>query len=292
MRCRFLIPLVVLLIVPLLAHAQPVRTDMIVSTEWLASRLDSVIAVDVANAASFAEGHVPGARLLDVEELVVENDGLPNELPDVDKLKVLFTNLGVGDRDRIVLYSRDPLLAARAWFTLDYLGQGHRASVLDGGLAKWKAEGRAVVRETSPVTPLDFTATPQPTAITEKKALRELVRWRDSLGEAYVLIDARPAPFYEGATPGADIRRAGHIPGALSIPWMQNIAADGTFLPASELRKLYAGVKPRGTTAVVYCRTGMEASMTYFILRYLGCDASLYDGSFIEWSGSNDTPVA
>jgi thiosulfate/3-mercaptopyruvate sulfurtransferase len=75
---------------------------------------------------------------------------------------------------------------------------------------------------------------------------------------------------------------------------MQNIAESGKFLGPAELRRIYgaAGVEQRRTTTIVYCRSGMEASMTYFVLRYLGCDVSLYDGSFVEWTRGDDTPVA
>ena len=293
MRCRLSFLLFAVLLVTFFAHGQAVRSEMIVSTEWLAGRLGSTMVVDVADPASFAAGHIPGARLLGMRDLVVDDGQILNELPDIDALETLFTRLGVGNQQRIVLYSREPLLATRAWFTLDYLGHGHRTSVLDGGYARWTAEGREIARDARAFAPAVFTAAPNLGAVVERKSMRELVRWRATLGESYVLIDARPSQFYDGVATGEGVSRAGHIPDAKSIPWMQNVSANGTFLPAAELRRLYdaAGATPR-RTVIVYCRTGMEASMTFFVLRYLGCDVSLYDGSFIEWTRTGDTPVA
>jgi thiosulfate/3-mercaptopyruvate sulfurtransferase len=122
-----------------------------------------------------------------------------------------------------------------------------------------------------------------------------LVRTRGSLGESLVTIDARPETFYRGNTPGQGVGRAGHIPGAINIPWSRNLTStndDALFRSPDELRSLYSAYKiGRGTTVITYCRTGVEASMTYFVLRYLGLDPVLYDGSFIEWSNSGATPV-
>jgi len=129
-------------------------------------------------------------------------------------------------------------------------------------------------------------------AITRFKAVKELVRFYDVLGKDLAIIDARPPVFFCGKEAGADVRRPGHIPGAVNVAWTENLAAGAIprLLPERELRELYAaaGVSERSTN-VVYCRTGMEASLTYFVLKYLGYEASLYDGSYIEWAKDPNT---
>src|SRR5690606_15567428 len=98
---------------------------------------------------AYDAGHLPGARFLPLGAIVVERDGVPHELPPVAALGSVFESLGVGDSSRVLLYG-DPLWAARAWFTLEYLGHGDRASVLDGGLAAWRAGGHPVTRDAPP----------------------------------------------------------------------------------------------------------------------------------------------
>jgi thiosulfate/3-mercaptopyruvate sulfurtransferase len=270
-----------------------VRSEMIVSTEWLAERLGGeVMVVDVGDRADYEKGHIPGARLLERKSILVEEEGVPNELPSILDLAGVMSGIGLGDRGRIVLYSREPLLATRAWFTLDYLGHGHRVSILDGGYGKWSAEGRATSTASPVFRPEFFTPDVKDSAVTTFKAMQEIVRWRSQLAESLLIIDARPSSQYRGATPGRDVARdrAGHIPAAINIPWERNLAGEGgVFQSPVELQKLYAGVD-RGKTVITYCRSGMEASMTYFVLRYLGLDPSLYDGSFIQWS-NEATPV-
>lgn len=270
-----------------------VRSEMIVSTEWLAGRLGGeVIVVDVGDRDEYEKGHIPGARLLERKNILFEEEGIPNELPPVLDLASVMSGIALGDQGRIVLYSREPLLATRAWFTLDYLGHGHRVSILDGGYAKWSAEGRATSTASPVFRPAFFTPDVKESVVTTFKAVQEIVRWRSQLAESLVIIDARPSSQYRGATPGPGVARdrAGHIPAAINIPWTRNLVSeDGVFLSPAELQKVYAAVD-REKTVITYCRSGMEASMTYFVLRYLGFNPSLYDGSFIQWS-NEATPV-
>ena len=282
---------ILILVSPASATAQGlvvVRSEMIVSTDWLAERLDGkVILVHVGTAEEYASGHIPGARLLERREILTTANGIPNELPPVPDLEKALTRIGASGKERIVLYSFEPLLATRAWFTFDYLGQGHRTSVLNGGLAQWKAEDRPITTDVPVFEPLPFEAAPNMAVLTIHRAMTPLIRYRSSLGDALVVIDSRPAESYRGVTPGADIDsdRAGHIPGAINVPWTLNITDNGMFRGKDELTKLYAKIPmTRNTTVVTYCRTGVEASMTYFVLRYLGLDPTLYDGSYFEWS--------
>lgn len=272
-----------------------VKQEMVVSSEWLNAHLNDplVTVVEVGDRADYDAGHIPGARFVARGEIVADCEGLPNELPADEALIETFTRAGVGDWKRIIIYSRDPLLAARAWFTLDYLGHGYRTSVLDGGFEKWTAGRRAVSTARMSVLPAPFTVATRPFAIVKFDTMRTLVRNRSHSN--VVLIDARSSLNYAGAIAGAGIKRRGHIPGAVNVPWTANLTSDPPHVlrDAESLRQMYESVGLTDeATVITYCRTGMEATMTYFVLRYLGYDVALYDGSFVEWSGSPDTMVA
>lgn len=279
--------ILVMLALPL--HAQAVREQMLVQPDWLQRRLGTVTLLHIGDAAGYDTSHIPGAVLVELSSLLAQRDGTPNELPPIDALERVFRAAGVGARERIVVYSSDPLLAARAWFTLDYLGQGDRVAMLDGGLTKWLAAGYATSKERVQPKPGSFEARAVPQAVTRLAAMREIVRLRDQLGSGLVLIDARSSAQFSGDEAGPDVQHAGHIPGAMNIPYASNLDATGSFKSVYDLRLIYhqAGVT-RDSANIVYCRTGMQASMTYFVLRYLGYDASLYDGSFIEWSNAGE----
>jgi thiosulfate/3-mercaptopyruvate sulfurtransferase len=293
MRMRVASSLLLLTFLSAPLFAQKLRTEMVVSTDWLVRHLDYAVVLDVGDARSFDLGHIPGARLLEFDRIVTARHRVPNELPDVEVLEHIFTNIGTGDRGRIILYSRNPLQAARAWFTLDSLGHGSRTAILDGGYAKWMNEGRPLEQGQCRTEPLPFHARLNSSAVASLKVMRDIVKWRHVLGSSYTLIDARPSDQYHGREESPDARQ-GHIPGAVNVPWTENVTfGDITrLLPEAELRETYrsAGVTPKSAN-IVYCRTGIQASMTYFVLKYLGYDATLYDGSFSEWSASAETLV-
>lgn len=282
----FVFALFMAIAIPSLAKTQD---QMLVSAGWLERNQRNVTILHIGDRAGYDAGHIPGARLIESTALLVEREGIPNELPPIDALEKVFRASGAGSRGRIVVYSNDPLLAARAWFTLDYLGQGKRASLLDGGLAKWKADGRALSRETVVPKPGSFEARVYPDAVVRLDFMRKVVRLREQIAPDLVFVDARPPAQFTGEEAGPDVRHAGRIPGSVNLPVAVHFAADGTFRPAGDLRQLYddAGVS-KGLLNVTYCRTGMQASVTYFVLRYLGYEAALYDGSYLEWSNAGE----
>jgi thiosulfate/3-mercaptopyruvate sulfurtransferase len=280
------------------AAAPQVRASMLVTTDWLARNLSaadlSVIHV-AAERKDFDEAHIPGARFLSWDDLTAARDGVPNELPPIEHLEALFTRLGVGNRGRIVLYGdRKGLSAARAWFTLDYLGQGDRAALLDGGLEKWTAERRPVATEAATVAAKPFDPRVVPDVVVGRDVVRD-VSWLSRRSGAVALIDARPPAEYSGEKPGEAISRPGHIPGAKNIFWERHFAAEGppVLRPSGELLAMFRaeGAVP-GALVVTYCRTGGQASHSYFVAKYLGLDPKMYDGSFIDWQAADDTEVA
>jgi thiosulfate/3-mercaptopyruvate sulfurtransferase len=264
---------------------------MLVSTSWLAERLDdaAVVVLHVGREeAAYRSGHVPGARFLPLTSIIVERDGIPNELPEVAALRDAFEAVGVSDGSHVVVYGDlGGLSAGRAFFTLDYLGHD-RVSVLDGGIETWRAEGRPLATEPPAVARGSFTPRPRPDRVVTTEWVRQRL---DDPG--YVLIDARPTPQYTGEDAAG--LRPGHIPGAHGIFWRTALVSeeDPRLRPEPELRASFeaAGVAP-GRTVVTYCRTGMQASHAYFVARLLGYDVVMYDGSYIEWSAREDLPVA
>ena len=275
------------------------RSKMVVSTDWLAAHLNDpkVVVLHVARERGhFDEAHIPGARFVGWGEITATRDGVPNELAPVADLQKVFERLGIGNDARIVVYGDNSgLAAARAYFTLDYLGHGDRVALLDGGLEKWKAERRTT--STDKVEPKTARFTPQvrASAVTNLDVVRDF-SWTATnvTSPNAVLIDARPVAEYTGANPGDGVPRGGHIPGAVNVFWMQNVQSkeNPVLRSVAELRKLYeeAGALP-GRTLVTYCRTGGQASHSYFTLKYLGYDVVMYDGSFFEWSNTEGTPI-
>ncbi|MBX3277831.1 MAG: sulfurtransferase [Acidobacteria bacterium] len=271
---------------------------MLVSTAWLNTHIrdrDLVILHIGRELSQFEAGHIPGARFLPWSELVTTRDGILNELPPVEKLQALFTSLGVGNRGRIILYGDNSgLAAARAYFTLDYLGHGARCALLDGGLERWKADAREVSTKPVQTAAAEFTPRLAPSAVTDFPVMRDY-SWivsQQSTG-GITILDSRPENQYRGeGASGAG--RSGHIPGATNLYWMKHLesAENPVMRPVAELRRMLseAGLQP-GDKVITYCNTGVQASHSYFTAKYLGYDVSLYDGSFSEWSRIEGTRI-
>lgn len=282
------------LIVILSAAALSLRAaehpGMLVSTTWLRQHLNErhLTLIDVGEAASFEKGHIRRAHFVAASDLVVSRDGIPNELPEPAKLEALLRAAGLPDSGPIVIYARDPIVAARAFFTLDYAGRGDDVSILDGGLAKWEADGLPV-EQGSPGTIGKGTLVVRahPEAVVRLGTMRMLSASAAAMAEGIAIVDARSIPQFRGDEPGAGVAFGGHIDGAVSVPWDENLTGGAIpqFRSIDELRNLYhyAGLAD-DASVVAYCRTGMQASVTYFVMRLLGRDVHLYDGSWIEWS--------
>ncbi len=280
------------------AVAGQVRSEMLVSTAWLARHLTNpaVVVLDIGvNRAEYDAGHVPGARFVSLRELAVSRNGVPVELPPVADLKRVFEQAGVGDKTRVILYGDMlGLAAARAYFTLDYLGHGDRAALLDGGLEKWKADKRPLSTGATPVQPAVFTPRVRPELVVYLADVRNL-SWEaaNEKPAPVTLLDARPPAEYTGEEGRNGIPRAGHIPGALSLYWMDTLESkeNPEFLPPHDLRRVFEKAGVSGRRMVTYCVSGMQASHLYFTAKYLGYDVALYDGSFSEWSNTPEMPV-
>ncbi|MDO9488114.1 MAG: 3-mercaptopyruvate sulfurtransferase [Sphingomonadaceae bacterium] len=272
----------------------------LVSTEWLASELgkNDLRIVDATlflpehgrNARSeFEAAHIPGAVFMDLDEIVDTSSGLPHMLPASEKFASRMQALGLGDGSRIVVYDNSPVKsAARAWWMLNVFG-AHEVAILDGGFAKWQAEGRGVESGKPVVRHRHFTAWQ------DSSLVRTLEQMVDNLKtKAEQVLDARSAGRFAGSDPEPRAGlRSGHIPGARNLPASELYNEDGTWKQGDALRTAFttAGIdldKPVVTT----CGSGITASSLAFGMHLLGKkDVGLYDGSWAEWGGRSETPV-
>jgi thiosulfate/3-mercaptopyruvate sulfurtransferase len=265
----------------LVAAAPVARKDMLVSTDWLSQHLGdaNLVVLQVsANRTSYDAGHIPGARFVGLPEIAVTRNGVPNELPEAPALKKVFEAAGVSDNSRVILYGDTSVLpATRAYFTLDYLGHGDQAALLDGGLDKWRAEGRMLSKDAPTVAQGNLTPRLKPEIVVQMDAVKEVAA---KPAGAPVLLDVRPATDYTG-------EKGAHIPTALNQNWMDSqVSKDNQTLKSeADLRRLYEAAGVKGDRPVVtYCNSGMQASQSYFTLKYLGYDVKMYDGSMSEWN--------
>jgi thiosulfate/3-mercaptopyruvate sulfurtransferase len=269
------------------------RESMLVSTAWLAEHLrdPKLVLLTVVDEKGYAEEHIPGAVRLDLSFVQAPSGPgkLTLELPPVADIVETFSKLGVSSDSHVVLYFASDSSASRTtrvFLTLDTIGMGGNTSILDGGLAAWKTENRLVTKEARPVTRGNLTACPQSDVVTD------LAYVSGNLNHSGVhIIDARNAEYYTGASTATG-KRAGHIPGSTNLTFSTLLDSNGKFKSPEVLASMFhdAGVQ-KGDRVVSYCHIGQQATVVYFVARYLGYDARLYDGSWEEWSSHSDLPA-
>ena len=270
--------------------------EVLVSTDWVSQHAGDadvrIVEVDV-NTGSYEEGHVPGALgwAWDTELCdTVQRDIVPRE-----EFEQLMSRSGIGNDTTVVLYGdNNNWFAAWAFWQLKIYGHAD-VRLMNGGRAKWLAEGREISVEKPSPTRTSYTAKARDRSI--RAFLPEVMA---SVGTIeYELVDVRsPAEFTGEILSPAGLpetcQRGGHIPGAINIPWGKACADDGTFKTADELRKLYRSAGITGKKPVIaYCRIGERSSHTWFVLKYLlGYDkVTNYDGSWTEWGNMVRFPV-
>jgi thiosulfate/3-mercaptopyruvate sulfurtransferase len=256
--------------------------SIIVSTEWLAAHLSdaSVIVLDVdRDPNAYRDGHIPGARYLDYMTVVASHDGLSTELPAAADLRERFERLGVSSASHVVLYGT-PLMVSRAFLALEYLGSSN-VSVLNGGMTKWRAEGRVVSREEPRIVAGRIEVHARPEIVADADWVRSRVG-----KPGIALVDTRTDGEFVGSGDRHGMPSTGHVQGARQLQWQELFREpnDLLFRDRDELARLYSARARAGDTVVTYCFVGYRASMTYLVARYLGYQAKLYDGSYEDWS--------
>lgn len=273
--------------------------DSLVSTEWLANEIGASdlrivdatkhLAGSGRNAATeYEAGHIPGAVFMDLGELVDASASVENTLPPATKFASRMQSLGLGDGSRIVLYDDSAVkTAARAWFMLRKFG-AHDVAILDGGIAKWKAEGRPLKGGRESLRHRHFTVWDDPRTVRDRSQLLA-----NLASGAEQVVDARGAKRFAGEEPEPRPgMAAGHIPGSRNLPYTALYEADGTFKDKAGLKAAIAAAGiDLARPVITTCGSGVTAAVVLFALHLIGKDdVALYDGSWSEWGADPATP--
>jgi thiosulfate/3-mercaptopyruvate sulfurtransferase len=271
----------------------------LVSTEWLAGALGApdVMVFDATKylpnepfdgLTKFREGHIPGARFFDIDVVADPDTNLPHMAPTAGRFARLMGEMGISNATRVIFYDQKGLQSsARGWWLMKLFGHD-KAAVLDGGLPKWLAEGRATQ---------SGDATPAPVASYTPDFRADLLKGIGDVkrliadGSALIL-DARAKGRFDGTAPEPRPGLpSGHMPGAKSVPFNELLNADFTMKDAAALRARFAAAGADGSKPIVTsCGTGVTACILALGLKQAGLgDAAIYDGSWTEWAGRPET---